>query len=609
MSDASSAGGVAGKSPSTSSTTRRAGLSPEELDEIVRDPMTLELRDDAAERVAELPPQTFAMVLRQLRDEGRLDLVLPYATPDQLTTVLDLEAWQRDRVDVLTARTFFTEIVNAYEHAPHIERGDLVELMYSMDPEMWTLALHAGTAILELDPEDDELRDRARRAVEDRMMTLDTPDGVFLIAAPDNAAGRQALRIIERVYGDSLQDGRALVNRIRAALTGPIEEQLYQFRAGRLMDLGFVPWEEAMRLFKPLPIKVALHRDGEHAPGLRDELESPALFRIERGVLLARVLQRLDEATHGVRLREFTVLVNEVMSAQRMNLGDAAAQEHAVRQTQATLSLGLEQLAHAIADERDADAELEDELAALIALDRLSLREVFRVGYGPLFKLRAAANALHREGRVSLDRVGSLLDRPWGPSIAALAAWFPELPLEDAATKTRPLASLRDVSRATARVAEAGALAALTFETRGYGVDAVWLSRLDEPGRLTLGDLVRTVLVLEHTSERPDDPQARLPAPDLTPLTRERLVDARARLLLRDGQLAPAARAGFLARARRLGLEDHADALADNVLTRLAVELAALEFTEDGELDMTRVGGVITVQHVGVWLRTGLKAT
>jgi hypothetical protein len=275
------------------------------------------------------------------------------------------------------------------------------------------------------------------------------------------------------------------------------------------------------------------------------------------------------------------------MSAQRFEPGDAKLQERAFHQAEATIGLGLELLATGLTDAAEIDAFLAGRIAAI------GLRGVFRVGYGPLDKLRRAALALHREGHVSVSRIGSLLDRPWGPALAALATWYPELPLETSSSGVRPIAGLKDLARATELIAQAGALAALTFT--GCTVDPAWVTRADEPERLSLGDLVRTALVHAH-----------LPGTSgaLAPLTAGDLAWA-ADNLLKDGRLVPALAHDLRARSLAVGAPQHAEAFTP-LLTRLEVELAALERDDEGTVDLTKVGALLTIQRVGVWLRTGL---
>jgi hypothetical protein len=571
-------------------------IPADELRSVQNDPTALEQRDDLDRYVPALPAATFVAVARGLQAEDRLELVIPHASADQLTALFDLDAWRRDRIDVDRARLWLLAVVDAYAAADK-PRGALAELIYAMDPELWTAALLPGTSVFHLDPDDDEQREQAASAVES-LLSYPTPDGYFIVAVPDTEVGRRAIHVLDRIYADDLELARSLVNSLRGALPAMLEEDLLRWRSGRLADLGFVAWDEAMRLLRPLDIKAA--RDAEAPPpSAVAALHNTSLVGLGlRAGLLRRALAALGPAQQGERAREFTLLVNELMAAQRFEPGDSKLQERAFHQAEATIGLGLELLAVGVTDPAEVDALLSGRVAAI------GLRGVFRVGYGPLDKLRRAALALHREGRVSLSRIGSLLDRPWGPALEALARWYPELPLETSGNAVRPLAGLRDVARATELVAQAGALAALAFTA--YAIDPAWVTRVDEPERLTLGDLVRTAIVHSHLPSRPSGPDGAGTSGPLAPLTASDLAWA-ADHLLQNGRLVPAVAHDLRARCLAIGAPQLADAFAP-LLTRLEVELSALERDADGVVDLTRAGALLTVQRVGVWLKTGLTA-
>jgi hypothetical protein len=280
-------------------------------------------------------------------------------------------------------------------------------------------------------------------------------------------------------------------------------------------------------------------------------------------------------------------LVNEVMAAQRFPAGDESLQERAIDQTQSTITLGLELLLTTEPQHPDLDGFLAQRVSAI------GLRDVFRVGYGALDRLRKAARALHAGSRISLTRPASLLDRPWGPAVAALMRWFPELPLQSTSARTRPLRTFADVAHATRGIAEAGALAALAFASDGYAIDPIWMTRVDEPERLVLGDLIRTAIVHSHL------PGSRT---TMAPLTGDDLAWA-VHNLLAGGELVDVVRRDFSARCDTLGIGEYTTALANTVLTRLRIELLGLELV-DGQPDLTRTGGFLTVQQVGMWLKT-----
>ncbi len=558
-------------------------LEVDDIRAVIDDPLALDERDDADELVPMLPAASFVRMARRLADEARLDLLLPRATPDQLVCLLDLDAWHGDRMDIPRARRWLVAIGESWA-AVDKPRGALTELIYAMDPEFWTLALFAGTRIAVLDPDDGDARDAAAAELAE-LRVWETPDGFFLVGVSDDELGMQVLQTLARVYEDDLGQGRKLVLSIQSALPAEIEETLLRFRAGRLADLGFVQWEDAAKLFRPLDHRAAAEAEPRDFRWLGGDELGASMTTFRGNELLRRAMARLSDAEHGVRTREFLLLVNEVIAAQRLPPGDEAVQERALDQTQATLGLGLELLLTTRPGVPEPETFLADRIAAI------GLRDVFRVGYGALDKLRRAAISLHRSMRISLASVGSLLDRPWGPAIAALARWYPELALDSTTSGTRPIRALADVARATQRIAEAGALASLTFAPAGYAIEPVWLGRVDEPERLVLGDLVRTAMI--HRAL----PGSRS---GFAPLGPEDLAWAKANLL-EGGKLVDALARDLSARCDALGIGRYTAALSDALLTRLRIELLGLE-DADGVVDLTRVGGLVTIQQVGMWL-------
>lgn len=551
---------------------------------VLSEPLALEDIDEPDELVPRIDAQDFVRVARSLRDENRLDLLLGHATAEQLTSLLDLDAWQGDRVDTPQARMWLMLLARLYQ-AMDKPRGALVDLMYSMDPEMWTLALLLGTEVIDLDPEDDQSRDVAHDRL-DHLRTWDTPDGFFVVGVPDDDFGQQALATLELVYQDDLDEGRKLVLSIQTGMYSQIEEDLLRWRQGRLADLGFVAWEEAMKLFTPYDRKAAATEAPRDFRYLGDPDGMLAVPRWQASGLLARVIERLSDVEHGLRAREFLLLVSEVMAAQRFPAGDTALQERAIHQTQATISLGLELLLTTDAEQPDPEAFLAERVTAI------GLRDIFRVGYGALDKLRKATAGLGTTTRISLTSPGSLLDRPWGPAIACLSNWYPELPLMDKGNASRPLQTFADVRQATTLVAQAGALSRLAFAREGFGIDPVWLTRVDTPESLVLGDLIRTAIVHAHL------PGSR---GTLAPLTPDDLAWAAANLVER-GRITDPVRRDFSARCDALGIGEHTPTLATNLLTRLEVELHGLERDDAGTVDLTRTRGFLTIQDVSMWL-------
>src|SRR5690606_24602678 len=130
-------------------------------------------------------------------------------------------------------------------------------------------------------------------------------------------------------------------------------------------DLGFVEWEEAIKLLRPLDHRVAAEHEAVDFTHLRDTDGLERTVRWSGPERLRRVMEQLPPAEHGVRAREFLLLVNEVIAAQRFDPGDEAQQQRAIDQTQGTLSLGLELLARTTPAGMEVEAHLAERVSAI----------------------------------------------------------------------------------------------------------------------------------------------------------------------------------------------------------------------------------------------------
>lgn len=582
-----------------SATNAPSLLDPTTLASLLEEPLRLEERDDLSTLVQNLPAMPFVRIARRLEEEGRLDLLIPYARGEQLSHLMDLEVWSKDRVDIPSARQWLLTIAEQRLAASHLPRGALGDLMYQMDPEMWTFALYHLSAVGVVDPEDEQSRLEILNDMQ-ALITYETPDGLFVVGAPDQSFGRQALRLLEYIYKDDLAEGRKLVLSIHNALPSQIEEQLHRWRRGRLSDLGFPERDDAMQIFVPLPV-AKLAQNSDTPRFIPDYLESRVgLF--ERGDrLLTRVMGRLDDAEHHIRSREFLLLANEWIVAQGLAPGDEKAQAQAINCTAATLNLGLE---HYCAAQAKGSTPSLDDLAALV--QRIGLRSLFRVGYGPLAKVRKACQTLRRGSPISGNGLYQLLDRPWGAAAQSLGALYPMLPAKEPkagenkpgpASALLPIAELEDLAVATRMLRECASLLRIAFDPRGLHIDPVWIARTDEVERLRLGDLIRSGLLL-----RLRDPQR-----PFMPLSPEDLKWAQEHALA-EGRPAPSLQTLWDQLCVSVEAQDDQVQLQQNLLTRFSVELAALEHNEKGEIALERAGGFFTLQQVAIWLKTGLNS-
>jgi hypothetical protein len=465
---------------------------------------------DPARAVRALPGDELYYVIHEvgLHDAGD---VLALARPEQVQTVLDFALWERDEIAPERAG----EWLEALAEAPYETIGEWVA---GLDVELFALLLRKTSRIYDLSQEE---------APDEPAGTLyPTPDGLFVLdvvgvageaasddegadaaeGGPTTASARSVIRIVDALYRADRALARRLLVGARAELDSELEELAYRWRQGRMADLGFQDYYDALEVYRELdPASV---RVGETEPGKMrvrplDERDggdgsrparAPATLveRLTRGASpFARAAQGLRSAEEVSELHfALVALANRVLAADRVTPGDDAAVAATLDRLVATLDLALEFLARG------------EEAREVEALRTVSLVRLHRLGASLVGKVKRLAATLRRRGPFAATD-HDLVEPDEALALAALARQRPLFAgiLDDPPSNAdRPFRSLADVARATAAVERAAATHALLL---GLGVAPADLgpgsTLLDDAGvdaaALDAGLLARTALV------------------------------------------------------------------------------------------------------------------
>ncbi|HEV3032350.1 MAG TPA: DUF6178 family protein [Polyangia bacterium] len=458
---------------------------------------------DPERAVRALPGDELYYVIHELglRDAGH---ILELARPEQLQAVLDFALWERDQL----VPERLGEWLEAIADVPYETIGAWVA---GLDVELFALLVRKTSRIYDLSQE--EAPDEAAGTL------YPTPDGLFVLdvlgvptdQAPDGeesgsmtTSARAMIRIIDGLYRADQNYARRLLVGMRAELDSELEELAYRWRQGRMADLGFSDYYEALEVYRELdPASVRL---GESEPGQtrvrpNDERDgalgaarAPAALveRLARAgspfACAARALSGADEVADlhfGL-----VALTNRVLAADRVTPGDDAAVSETLERLLATLDLAVEFLARG------------DEARAVLALRTVSLVRLFRLGVSLVGKVKRLALTLRRRGPFAATG-RQLVEPDEALALDAVTRHRPVLAglLDDPpAGADRPFRSLADVARATAAVERAAATQALLL---GLGVTPAELltggGLLDGTGvddaAVDAGLLARTALV------------------------------------------------------------------------------------------------------------------
>jgi hypothetical protein len=501
----------------------------------------LESRDLRA-AVRALPGDELYYVIHEvgLRDAGD---ILAEATPEQLQVVLDFAIWERDQVEPEA----LADWAEAMAAAPIDRIGAWME---GLDSELVGLLLRRGARIYDLTlegPPD-----------EPEGTFFPTPDGFFLLdvvglrhhrddesgdaaAAPaplapdgddeEETSARVLVRLVDAFYRTDKDLARRMLVGARSEMDAELEESALRWRHGRMADLGFADYYDALEVYRELDPATVQLRDEAATPRARRGSPRPAAAEAGHGADTAlRVPTALAErladtggspfarAAHQLagedldQLRAALVaLTNMVLAADRVTPGDDTAVGAVLERMSATLDVAVERLA-AGDDARGAEA-----------LRSIPLIRLFRLGVSVVGKVRRLAMALRRRG--PLGPGGAALAEPEDAAVldavTRLRPLFPRLLDDQPAAGERPFQSLSDVARATAAIERAAAAQVLL---RGLGVTAEDLApdapALEAAGvdvaALDAGLLARTVLIHLLASSPPPKPPIPLRALDPT---------------------------------------------------------------------------------------------
>jgi hypothetical protein len=419
--------------------------------------------EDAPAAIAALSPSEIFELVHEVGFEDAQPLI-EYATPAQIQGAFDLDGWSADHLELAPLKPWLAALIEAgFEKVG--------EVWKDLDAELRALIMQKQVVVY-----DTTLNEGPDEDSEASIMP--TPDRFFLVELKgDEDTQRLTQRLIEDLYRANDALARNTLMAARSEPPAELEEMSYRWRSGRLADLGYVDFYEALDLFRPLtPDQVSIG-EGSQDRQLDDDQSRMPLAIAEEVIgrsFLARAIGSIEDPGEAERLESaLMILVNKVLAAGRAKPGQAEVVRRGALYATATLSLGLETIARG------------DLSRARDALRTIALSRLFRVGYTVTQRLAKLATALAPRsltaGSPARDLVAGLCSpRP----LFARAADDPPTP------GVRPFESQADLRRA------GEILSALTIRialAEGLGVDVVAMGQAPEP-RPDLDDHLRTAV-------------------------------------------------------------------------------------------------------------------
>lgn len=319
----------------------------------------IELLPDPEAVIPLIPEAEFCYTCRAIGLEDA-NWLLPMATPTQLVACFDLDAWNGIEIDEQRLDSWIAALADTDDET-------ILLAADSIDPEIIAIYLRNHIDVhLKPSPQDDP-----DWSPPDSSQTL---EGQFYFTAKDPKDDiAPLLTLLHNLFRGDYWHYFRMIQAVHQETRTENEEWALRWRTGRLEDLGFPPWDSAMRIYGFLrperradlpPDATALDINDDSLPVWTADLPG----RHSKELPLFRAARELETKERSSLFYALISLSNRIAVADRMSLGDAESLPEALDKATRFASDGLEFLAQ------------ENAVSYQEVLRRTPLDHLFRVG-------------------------------------------------------------------------------------------------------------------------------------------------------------------------------------------------------------------------------------
>jgi hypothetical protein len=356
--------------------------------------------ENGAELMAQLSTQE-VFLLAVERGPEHLPELLSLATPEQWSGFIDLDCWDNDSFNSDKTHRWLISLLQG-------EEENVFTVLREMNFEQLVLIFKSEMDIPS-GPEEDENSDA-------RIDAIKRDGGYEIIYRSENGA-KLFHKILDVLQSYEPEFFVYLLEAVRAETMGLIEESVYQQRSGRLQDMGIPEAFSARRIYSWLnPETYRQQRPFKMIPGVCEGSAPGFTLTLVRpkGLLGEALADGMDESLAW----EMASVVNKVIIADRIEMGDIEQVSGAISKVDACLNLALEWLAG------------QDVAAAKKYLADCYCEDLFRLGFSLILKLQRRAAVIGK------TTVAPYLDANARACVAALNQ-YPPLFFEGVADPSR----------------------------------------------------------------------------------------------------------------------------------------------------------------------------
>lgn len=350
-------------------------LAPEKaLNRILEDPRALEL-------VHSFPEQDFYLLVHDIGPEDALPL-LSLASNRQWEHIMDLEAWQKDRLDIKSVTRWMSLLMEAdpqrFMRWALEEKLEFIELYLFKNIEV---------KVREHDEDPGEFGD-----------DFFSLDGTYFVRFTGKPSDSESEKLIEKQRRQFIHEltrrlssiGHKIYQKLLLeavhVIPAETEEECYRWRNVRLAEKGFLTFDEAIGIYQPLKPRDLKEKLAEPEPGASLELLAPAASQYPINLLkqdndFTRALATIDsESVLQKAQTEFANLCNRIIVADHKTIREREGLREIVKKACGYISIGLQRLQ---GEQQEVPAQ-----PAAAVIEKYPLAHIFKVGFGGALELK-----------------------------------------------------------------------------------------------------------------------------------------------------------------------------------------------------------------------------
>jgi len=264
--------------------------------------------------------------------------LLTLASDRQWEYIVDIETWEKDRIDLTSATRWFGLLIN-------VDPNRFIRWFFEQKIEFIEFYLYKNieVRIRETDQDPSDFGDEF--FTHDDTFYIRFIDGSFDVSSDENGsdkdikAQREAfiLKFLEMLSAFDLATYQKVLMESSSVIPAETEEEEYRLRSKRLAEKGFLPYEEAVGIYQPLSVK----NFKKESPKFTTNDPARKLFlplpiyptgMIEGDHLFAGALERIDidDIVEQVQI-EFAGLCNRIVAADQKTIREREELKHIVQ--------------------------------------------------------------------------------------------------------------------------------------------------------------------------------------------------------------------------------------------------------------------------------------